>query len=113
MKNIGGNIEATLQVKSTEKNEIGEAEKTWVDACSLTGWLDLQSGDSTTNFNAKTQESTHIFLCDYDSLEGINTDNARMVINSEVYEIQLMDNPMNMNQHLEIYLKYIGGGLGV
>lgn len=113
MTNIGGNIEAILQVKSTEKNEIGEAEKTWVDAHSLTGWLDLQSGDSTTNFNAKTQESTHIFLCDYEPLEGINTDNARMVINSEVYEIQLIDNPMNMNQHLEIYLKYIGGGLGV
>lgn len=110
---IGGNTTATIQVKSTEKNLIGESEKTWVDAQKLTGWLDLSSGDSSTTYNAKIQESTHIFMCDYYDLTGITADNSRMVIGSSVYEVKLIDNPMGMNQHLEIYLKYVGGGLGV
>lgn len=113
MDTIGGNITATFQVKSTQKNLIGEREKTWVNACQLTGWLDLQSGDSTTTFNAKIQESTHIFMCDYTDLNGITADNSRVVIGGDTYEIKLIDNPMELNEHLEIYLKYIGGGLGV
>ena len=37
------------------------------------------------------------------------SDNARMVVNGEVYEILLIDDPMNMHDHLEIYLRFIGG----
>ena len=86
----------------------------------LCGWLDLSSGDSKhTVFSAKVQESTHIFLCDYRPLicyvkeQGkevqITFENARIVIQGLVYEILLIDNPMNMNEHLEIYLRFIGG----
>ena len=135
---IGGNIQALLQVKSKgTKNDIGTYESTWVDCTSLKGWLDLSSGDSKHNvFSAKVQESTHIFLCDFTSLKNLHTkwvwdpfsfltgiinkdeqetvvdatsENARMVIRGAVYEILLIDNPMNMNEHLEIYLRFIGG----
>lgn len=134
---IGGNISALLQVKGTmEKNSIGACEYDWLDCTSLFGWLDLSTGDSKrTTFNAKIQESTHIFLCDFTSLKNLSTkwvwnpfssitgiinqdeektvdvtsDNARMVIQGVVYEILLIDNPMNMNEHLEIYLRFIGG----
>lgn len=135
---IGGNIQALIQVKEIgAKNRLGERIIKWVDCTSLLGWLDLETGDSNRlNFNAKIQESTHIFLCDFTSLKGlstkwvwnpfnfltgiINTDeqetvvdatseNARMVIQGLVYEILLIDNPMNMNEHLEIYLKFVGG----
>lgn len=84
----------------------------------------------------KVQESTHIFLCDFTNLKNLSTDwvwnpfsfltgvisktdeqetvdvtsdNARMVVNGEVYEILLIDDPMNMHDHLEIYLRFIGG----
>ena len=110
---IGGNTTATIQVKSTQKNLIGETEKTWVDAKELTGWLDLSSGDSSTTYNAKIQESTHVFISDYTDLNGITADDARMIVNGVKYEVKLIDNPMGMNQQLEIYLKYVGGGLGV
>ena len=135
---IGGNVYALLQVKDTSTvNAIGERVPTWLDCTSIHGWLDLSAGDSKhTTFNAKVQESTHMFLCDFTSLTNlttgwiwdpfsfltgvINTDeagtvvdvtseNARMVINGLVYEILLIDNPMGMNQHMEIYLRYIGG----
>jgi hypothetical protein len=39
----------------------------------------------------------------------VTSENARMVIEGLVYEILLIDNPMNMNRHLEIYLRYVGG----
>lgn len=135
---VGGNIQALLQVKSRcAKNAIGEVTAQWVDCTSIKGWLDLSTGDSKhTTFYAKVQESTHIFLCDFTNLKNMSTkwvwnpfnfltgvisqqgeqesvdvtsDNARMVIDGLVYEILLIDNPMNMNDHLEIYLRFIGG----
>ena len=39
----------------------------------------------------------------------VTSDNARMIVNGEVYEILLIDDPMNMHDHLEIYLRFIGG----
>lgn len=135
---IGGNIYALLQVKGKPmKNSIGACEYDWLDCTSLHGWLDLSTGDSKrTTFNAKIQESTHIFLCDFTSLKSLSTkwvwnpfsfltgiinqdeqdnvvdatsENARLVIQGLVYEILLIDNPMTMNEHLEIYLRFIGG----
>lgn len=135
---VGGNIQALLQVKKNgAKNAIGERVNTWVDCTSILGWLDLSTGDSKhTTFYAKVQESTHIFLCDFTNLKNLSTDrvwnpfsfltgvisktdeqetvnvtsgNARMVVNGEVYEILLIDDPMNMHDHLEIYLRFIGG----
>ena len=117
---IGGNVKAVLQVSTTEKNEIGEKVKVWHDAVTLTGWLDLQSGDSKyTTYNAKMQESTHLFICDYlpipatlkvgDETVRVSAENARLVANSQRYDVMLIDNPMGLNKHLEIYLKYTGG----
>lgn len=135
---VGGNIQALLQVKNRgAKNTIGEVTAQWVDCTSIKGWLDLSTGDSKhITFYAKVQESTHIFLCDFTNLKNLSTkwvwnpfnfltgvisqqneqesvdvtsDNARMVIDGLVYEILLIDNPMNMNDHLEIYLRFIGG----
>lgn len=121
---IGGNLYALFQVKNTgkKKNKIGEVVPDWQDALQVLGWLDLETGESKhTNFNSKIQESSHVFLCDYQKLSGrvtideqetvvdLTSENARMVIDGLVYEILLIDNPMNMNEHLEIYLKFVGG----
>ena len=114
MIKIGGNISAQLQVKTTEKNAIGESVPAWETRHTLTGFLDLASGDSKyTNFNAKIQESTHYFICDYVQLDSdIDAENSRMIINGKTYVVMLIDNPMEMNYHLEIYLKYTGGQNG-
>lgn len=121
MKFIGGNKTAIVQVRTTQKNAIGESVPTWVDAFSLVGWLDLSGGDSHYTYNAKVQQSTHIFLCDFQHLDEesskeyikVTSENSRMVIDGDVYNMTLIDDPMGMHQHLEIYLEYIGGGLGV
>ena len=108
---IGGNIIGQLQVKTTSKNEIGEGVSIWETVQSLKGFLDLSSGDSKyTNYNAKIEESTHMFICDYAALDQrIKDENSRMIIEGKRYDVMLIDNPMRLNKHLEIYLKFVGG----
>lgn len=110
MIKIGSNITAIIQTKSCETDNCGIQHETWSDRTTLSGWLDLSGGDSQyTNYNAKIQESTHIFLCDYTDLGDIEAENCHMVINGKIYNVMLIDNPMELCEHLEIYLKYIGG----
>lgn len=117
---IEGNTTAILQISTTSKNEIGEPVKEWHDVWSSEGWLDLSSGDSNrTTYNAKIQESTHMFICDYKpipdtfSVNGksikVSAENARMVAKSQSYDVMLIDDPMELHKQLEIYLKFTGG----
>lgn len=120
MGKIGGNKSAIIQIKVVTQDEFGIDNETWVNAVSpFKGWLDLSSGDSpSVNYNAKIQESTHVFICDYFPLlyqvegqpdEKITSENSRMVIGDDIYEVTLYDDPMELHQQLEIYLKFIGG----
>lgn len=110
MANIGGNITGTIQTKTTVKNEIGESVKTWSDRFSQIGWLGLQGGGSNyATFNAKIEESTHIFLCDYHSgIYGLADQDTRMIIKGNMYDVLLIDNPDEMDEQLEVYLKKVG-----
>ena len=113
MRGIGGNINAIIQISTASKNAIGEMVNTWANVQTLRGWLDLFSGRASYSaFNAKIQESTHLFICDYVPIDSrVTAENARMKINGKVYEITLIDNPMEMGSgsQLEIFLKYTGG----
>jgi len=140
MARIGGNTKAKMQVKDDgQKNQIGERNFNWFDVVEFLGWLDLSGGDSKyTTYSAKMQESTHIFICDFQSFKALSaqwewnpfnfltsiinseldadidvtSENARLLIDRKVYDIMLIDDPMNLHQHLEIYLKYVGGQNG-
>lgn len=138
---IGGNITALLQVRDEgKKNSIGEREHEWTDVTALFGWLDYQGGQNNiSSYDAKIQETTHIFICDFRSCKNLSkqwvwdpfnfitgvikttqdeapvsvtSENARMIVNENVYQILMIDDPMEMHRQLEIYLKYVGGGLG-
>lgn len=113
MKGIGGNVNAVIQISTTTKNEIGEQVKAWQNVQTLRGWLDLATGRSGyAAFYAKVQESTHIFIADYVPLDKrIDAENSRMMIKGKVYDVMLLDNPMEMEDRSqwEIYLKYTGG----
>lgn len=113
MKGIGGNVDAIIQISVTGKNGIGEQVKTWKSVQTLRGWLDLATGRSGyAAFHAKVQESTHIFIGDYVPLDKrIDADNSRMIVKGKIYDIMLLDNPMEMEDRSqwEIYLKYTGG----
>lgn len=113
MKGIGGNTKATIQIRTITKNEIGEMVKDWADVQTVKGWLDLSSGEARyTTYNAKIQESTHMFIADYATLpDSVSSENSRMVINGKTYDILLIDNPMELGSgsQLEFYLRFTGG----
>ena len=108
---IGGNTTAALQISITTKNEIGEGVESWKTVNEIKGFLDLSSGDSKHDtFNAKIQESTHVFVSDWKQLDtSAKAENSRMVVNGEVYDVMLIDDPMGLHKQLEIYLQYRGG----
>lgn len=139
MISIGGNMLGKIQVlkRGSAKNEIGEVQKEWADVIALKGFLDM-SGNQTgiATYKGKVEQSSHIFLCDFSSLKSLSsgwlwdpfsfvdgiitdtdigdeydvtTENARMVIDGKIYDILLIDDPMRLHQHFEIYLKYVGG----
>jgi len=109
---IGGNIAATLAVKGDGgRSTIGERITTWTTVAELVGFLDLAaSGGSYSSFtgNAKLQDSSHVFICDYQPLPYA-TNECRLVIGDQIYQVQLLDNPMGLCEHWEIYLKYLEG----
>lgn len=105
---IGGNTEAVLQqITGSATNAIGEQIQAWSDVQTLLGWLDLSTGDSRYTHDAKLQESTHIFITDYTPIDRKPTD-KRLKVNGVVYDVMYIDDPMELHQHLEIYLKMIG-----
>ena len=111
MAHIGGNITGHIFKKTSNgKNEIGESTIIWEEAFSHAGWLDLQSGDSKYSTNkAKIEESTHVFLCDYHSgIYALADQDTRMIIKGKMYDVLLIDNPMEMDEQLEIYLRKVG-----
>lgn len=108
---IGGNTTAEIKIRSTTLNEIGGTSKTWTTVQDIKGWLDLSGGDSKyTTYNAKVQESTHVFVADYVSLDArIKAENSRLVVGGKIFDILLIDDPMELHEQWEIYLKYTGG----
>lgn len=88
-------------------NEIGERVSTWSDVYSLRGWLDFAGGDYKYTHDAKLQETTHLFICDYLPIDR-NVEDKRMVVNGGIYDMLYIDDPMELHQHLEINLKFVG-----
>lgn len=111
MANIGGNITGTIQAKTADGyNSIGEAISVWADAYTHIGWLGMQSGGAVrNNYMTKLEETTHVFLCDYhEGIYSLANQDTRMILKGVVYDVLLIDNPDELNEQLEIYLKRVG-----
>lgn len=113
MKGIGGNALVELQISSQTVNEIGERVHAWETIQSLKGWIDFLSGEAKrTVYNAKIEESTHVFICDYVPLDPrITSESARLVYKGQTYDITFIDNPMGLQtgSQWEIFLRFTGG----
>ena len=106
---IGGNVIAVLQKKTSSKNAFGEKTESWSDFQLLKGVLDFTGGDGSykSNFKGAVEETTHIFICDYDEIASkAKPTQSRLVVNGSAYDVLMIDDPMNLHQHLEIMLKY-------
>ncbi len=127
---IGGNTNLIIKLHSSDGNypwnpldlenaeidetkdafdENGSRIKTYTKIASLFGWLDLITGDSKYDYKTKIEDSTHVFICDYIDIKEIDTEEAKAEINGEEYDIRYIDDPMELHEQLEIYLKKVGG----
>ena len=106
---IGGNTQATLQVDVMEKNQFGEVIHAWQDVQTIKGFLDYTGGDASykSTFKGAVEETSHIFICDFVALQVTPT-NCRLLCDNKVYDVLMIDNPMGLNKHLELFLKYNG-----
>lgn len=116
MSFIGGNVEATVQISQVIQNRYGNDVDNWSNVFDkpLTGVLDMVSeGTNNKNLLHRVEDVDYVFICDFFDLlvDGVklSTENSRMVIDGEVYEVKLYDDPMRLHEHMEIYLKYLGG----
>lgn len=108
---VGGNLTATVQIKTLTENDIGEKVAEWTNHIeSVRGWLDLVSGGSTNqSHKTKSEDSTHYYLCDFDSrLRDLDIAKCRFICRDQIYEIKHIDDPMELHDHLEISLKLVG-----
>jgi hypothetical protein len=110
---IGGNTTIQIQIiTGATRDSAGSRVPTFETVQSITGFLDFAAGDSKrTTFNAKIQESTHVFIADYVPLaEGITAENSKVMDEDGlVYDVMVFDDPMKLHKQWEIYLKYTGG----
>lgn len=108
---VGGNLTATVQIKTLTENDIGEYVAEWGNHIeSVKGWLDSAGGNSTRqSHKTKSEDSTHVYICDFDSrLRDLDTTQCRFVCRDKIYEIKYVDDPMELHDHLEITLKLVG-----
>lgn len=116
MSLIGGNTEAAIQVSVIKQNDYGNEVADWSDAFDkpVMGFLDLVSeGTDSRSLMHRVEDADYVFICDYfEPIAGgikLSTENSRIIIEGEVYEVKLYDDPMRLHEHMEIYLKYMGG----
>lgn len=110
---IGGNTELIIKTIDNSIDMFDENGKRiieYTNTASLFGWIDLISGDSKYDYKAKIEDSTHVFICDYvEGISNIDIEEAKAIINNQEYDIKYIDDPMELHQHIEIYLKKVGG----
>ena len=115
MSHIEGNTKAYVQIRDVRSDEYGVDRENWKNAFPepLSGVLDLTGADTSRDMMKRVEDSDYIFLCDYFDLhvcgEKLTTENSRILIDGETYEVRLYDDVMRMHEHMEIYLKYLGG----
>lgn len=116
MSHIGGNTEAFIQMNEVIQNGYGNDTNNWMDVFDKPkkGFLDLVSeGTDSRSLMHRIENADYVFICDYfePSVNGtrLTTENSRIIIDGEVYEVKLYDDPMRLHEHMEIYLKYLGG----
>lgn len=95
----------TIQRSSSVPNGIGGYSQAWATHISdYDGVLDQLTGNERISADKVSLNSTHILI---GQVVDVN-ESDRVIHNNKIYEIKNVDNPMNMDRHLEILLEYKG-----
>lgn len=92
--------------KTGKRNSLGQIIHDFQESGSFDGWIDFLGGEESNSQNAITADSTHIIITFETSLEISISDRIRF--KNRDYEVTYVDNPMELDDHLEIFLKAVG-----
>ncbi|HEM3543425.1 TPA: phage head closure protein [Streptococcus suis] len=95
---------ALLKYQESGKNALGQKVYDFVESEKLEGFLDMLTGNEADRATALTS-STHIFLTEQVGVQITTKDRIRA--KGIDYEVSFVDNPVNLDHHLEIYLKVV------
>jgi SPP1 family predicted phage head-tail adaptor len=94
-----------IQRFTSVPNGIGGYIETWATyLADYDGIIDQLSGNEILSADKISPNSTHILI-------GVVADikeDDRVLYNGKIYNVKNVDNPMNMDRHLEILLEYKG-----
>lgn len=91
--------------KTTVKNDLGQYIASYTPNGNFKGWLDMLGGDETIDQKAIIVNSTHVIVTPDIAVKLSIADHIDY--NGRIYEVTFVDNPVNINHHLEIYLKKV------
>lgn len=94
----------TIQRYTSVSNGFGGYTETWADHLEYEGVIDQLSGNEYFKADKVFPGSTHILIGPVADI----TEKDRAIFNNKQYDVKNVDNPMNMDVHLEILLEYKG-----
>lgn len=93
-----------IQRYTSVSNGFGGESHTWADHLEYEGVLDQLSGNEFVKADKVFPGSTHILIGPVADI----TESDRVIFNNKQYDVKNVDNPLNLNRHLEILLEYKG-----
>ena len=98
-------VTATIQRYTTVDDGYGGEKQEWQDYLEVDGFLDQLNADEVLASEKVQAISTHVFITF--EIEDI-TPSDRAIIDGWMYNIQNVDNPMQMDRQLEIQMEFTG-----
>jgi SPP1 family predicted phage head-tail adaptor len=93
-----------IQRSTSVPNGIGGNSETWSNYLEYSGVLDQLTGNERLSAEKISPLSSHILIGPIADIKEAD----RVVFNDRIYHIVNIDNPMNLNRHLEILLEFKG-----
>jgi len=98
-----------IQTRNDVDDGIGGIEEGWDYYLEVDGYLDMMTGSDLPAGNknsAFVEESTHVLIIPDIPPEAL--DDTMLVVGSDgrTYDITYVDNPVGVDHHLEVYLRY-------
>jgi len=102
-------VNAVVQRYVETDDGMGGKDYRWENHIEIEGTLDQLTGDEVLASDKLGELSDHIFII-FEIVDVKRGD--RFIINDEIYNVTNVDNPNNLDRHLEIKLKYTGERYG-
>ena len=89
------------------ENELGQPIQDWQPIDTITGYLDLMTGDEAVSSLSYIQESSHLLMCWDMDVAITKDDKIKNPRDGYEYEVTFVDDPMELGSHYEIYCKKV------